>query len=170
MNYRDKFLVQIMVCLAIFVGLRGVAMIDDEGFSEIKSTLNRYISKNYSLEEIKENGAELLDKITSAPAVLAGAVLQANEINEFGAPIDEKDTEGVQAVHAVAGGVVTYSGIDKEFGLCIKIQHEDKLSTYGHLDNISVITGERVKKGNIIGTFVKDNGEEFYYKLSDSMV
>mgnify|MGYP000360269092 CR=1 FL=1 len=49
-------------------------------------------------------------------------------------------------------------------------QHEDKLSTYGHLDNISVITGERVKKGNIIGTFVKDNGEEFYYKLSDSMV
>ena len=54
MNYRDKFLVQIMVCLAIFVGLRGVAMIDDEGFSEIKSTLNRYISKNYSLEEIKE--------------------------------------------------------------------------------------------------------------------
>ena len=72
MNYRDKFLVQIMVCLAIFVGLRGIAIIDDEGFSEIKSTLNRYISKNYSLEEIKENGAELLDKITSAPAVLAG--------------------------------------------------------------------------------------------------
>ena len=41
MNYRDKFLVQIMVCLAIFVGLRGVAMIDDEGFSEIKSTLKK---------------------------------------------------------------------------------------------------------------------------------
>ena len=170
MNYRDKFLVQMMICFVIFAAARGVAMIDNDKISEIKDTVKGYIEKNYSIDEIKETGADLVDKIVSAPAVLTGAIIQANEINEFGAPIDEKDTDEIQAVHAVSGGRVVYSGIDKEIGLCIKIQHEDKMSTYGNLDSISSVTGERVKKGEIVGTFDKNKEEEFYYQLSDSVV
>ncbi len=167
MNYRDKFLVQMMVCLAIFALIRGAAMIDNEGFSKVKSKAEEYLGKNYSAEEIKEAGAEFVDKIINAPAALTGVVLEANEINEFGAPIDEKDTDEVRAVHAVAGGKIIYSGIDKKLGLCIRIKHEDKVSTYGNLSDISAVTGERVKKGEIIGTFDGSSEKEFYYKLSE---
>lgn len=170
MKYRDKLLVQIMMCLSIFAVLRGLAMVDSDGFTKIKNTLDGYLSKNYSVDEIKESGAELVDKITGAPSALVNAVIEANEINEFGVPMDEKDTDGIQAVHAVAGGVVTYSGIDKDLGLCIKIQHEGKLSTYGNMDSINAVTGDRVKKGTIIGTFNKKSGQDFYYQLTDSVV
>lgn len=170
MNYRDKFLVQMMICFTIFAVCRGAAMIDNEKFSEIKNTVAGYLEKNYSMEEIKETGAKLAEKVISAPEVFTSAVMKANEISEFGAPIDEKDTDEVQAVHAVSGGTVVYSGIDKELGFCIRIQHEDKLSTYGNLERISVVMGDRVKKGEIIGTFDKNNDEEFYYQLSESVV
>ena len=170
MNYRDKFLVQMMICLAVFALARGAAMIDNEGFSKIKNKVGEYLGRNYSVEEIKETGADFVDKIIHAPAALTSAVMEANEMNEFGAPIDEKDTDEAQAVHAVAGGSVVYSGIDKNLGFCIRIQHEDKMSTYGNLSSISAVMGDRVKKGDIIGTFDSGDGEDFYYKLSDSVV
>lgn len=170
MKYRDKFLVQMMICFAIFAVCKGAAMIDNEGFAKVKNTALQYLGKNYSVEEIKETGEELVDKLVNAPAVLTNAVMQANEMNEFGAPIDEKDTDEVQAVHAVSGGSVVYSGIDKDLGFCIRIQHEDKMSTYGNLESISAVMGERVKKGDIIGTFDKNNDEKFYYQLTDSVL
>ena len=61
-------------------------------------------------------------------------------------------------------------GIDKDLGFCIRIQHEDKMSTYGNLESISAVMGERVKKGDIIGTFDKNNDEKFYYQLTDSVL
>ena len=44
------------------------------------------------------------------------------------------------------------------------------MSTYGNLSSISAVMGDRVKKGDIIGTFDSGDGEDFYYKLSDSVV
>ena len=46
MNYRDKFLLQMMICLAVFALARGAAMIDNEGFSKIKNKVGEY-SKTY---------------------------------------------------------------------------------------------------------------------------
>lgn len=45
------------------------------------------------------------------------------------------------------------------------MQHEDKVSVYGNLYTLTTITGEQVKKGDIIGTFDSKAGKEFYYQL-----
>lgn len=170
MNYRDKLLAQMMICFVIFAAVRGTTFINNNEFDTIKDSVKSQVEKNYSIDEIKELGMDIASKIISAPAVLTSAVMQASTINRFSAPIDHKSTEKIQAVHAVYGGRIVYSGIDKDVGLCIRIRHEGKTSVYGNLDSINSITGERVNKGDIIGTFDNSNDKEFYYQLEDSVV
>ena len=170
MKLSDKLLVQTMICLAIFTAFRGLELISADSYESAREKLDGYLGKNYTLAELKTGGSELLDSVRSAPAALAGAVTRANELGRFGAPIDEKDTGGTQAVHAVAGGTVVYAGIDSEHGLMIRVQHEEEVSSYGNLASISAITGERVTKGEIIGTYEKKEGQEFYYQLSDNVL
>ena len=54
--------------------------------------------------------------------------------------------------------------------MCVKIKHEDKFSVYGNLYTLTVVAGDKVKKGDIIGTFDSKGEEEFYYQLGDSVV
>ena len=65
----------------------------------------------------------------------------------------------------MSGGVVTYAGIDRDLGVCIRISHEDQVSVYGNLHTLTAVTGERVNKGDIIGTYDNTGEDEFYYTL-----
>ena len=170
MRFKDRFLAQMVICLAIFAAARGAAMINQEDFARIRDNIKAHIEKNYSIEEVKEAGAQLVEKLTQAPAVLTSVVVEANQYGQFSAPIDQDSDEQVQAVHATAGGTVIYAGIDSQLGVCIRIQHQNKISTYGNMYTLTAVTGERVKKGDIIGTFDRESGKEFYYQLEDSML
>lgn len=170
MRYNDKILIQAVICLAIFALVRGAAMIEGDSISKIKDAVKEQSEKNYSIEDIKEAGSDFAGKVVNAPKSITAAVTAANEVGEFGKPIDEDSKEDVLAVHATAGGEVIYAGIDKDLGVCIKIKHEEKTSTYGNLYTLTTVTGERVKKGDIIGTFDNDGEKEFYYQLNDSVV
>lgn len=57
-------------------------------------------------------------------------------------------------IHAAADGVVTYAGNElKGYGNLILIKHGDSYVTaYAHADSIGVARGQRVAKGDVIGT------------------
>ena len=56
-------------------------------------------------------------------------------------------------VGASADGTVSFSGTEAEYGRLVCIDHGHAFSTaYGHLDRIHVQAGEKVNKGQIIGT------------------
>ena len=52
-------------------------------------------------------------------------------------------------------------------GMYVKIKHNDKLTTLGNLCQLSVVTGDKVKKGQIIGSFDNKTGAEFLYSQAD---
>jgi len=54
---------------------------------------------------------------------------------------------------APADGVVSFSGRESEYGLMICIDHGHSFSTaYGHLKELAVQTGDKVRMGQVIGT------------------
>lgn len=168
MKFRDKLLIQAVVCLGIFALVRLSAVLDAGWIADIRSGIGQIAEKNYTVDDLREKGDKLASKIFEAPAALVSVVTKSGESGKFAAPIDEESDEDIQAVHAVSGGVVTYAGIDRQIGICIKISHEDQVSVYGNLHSLTAVTGERVKKGDIIGTFDNTGEDEFYYTLEKS--
>ncbi|MGN6517480.1 MAG: murein hydrolase activator EnvC family protein [Rhizomicrobium sp.] len=63
-------------------------------------------------------------------------------------------------IHAAADGVVTYAGSElKSYGNLILIKHGgDYITAYAHADTIGVARGQRVSRGDVIGT-VGDTGD-----------
>lgn len=168
-NYQDKLIIQVVVCLAIFALVRGSAMVGGETVTKIKDAIREQAQRNYTVEDIKKAGDEIAGKIVNAPAALVSVITDANEAGEFAPPINEEENDEMQAVHAVSDGVVAYAGIDKELGMCVKITHKDKTSTYGNLYTLTVITGDKVKKGDIIASIDRKNGKELFYQLDDNV-
>lgn len=170
MNFKDKILVQCIVCLMIFSAVQGSEIIKQEDFLKVRKEISRQVKIHNTIDDIKADSIKILDTILGAPSVLASAVIDANSLNEFSEPIDKKTSEPIQPVYATGGGVVIYAGIDKKLGSCIKIIHQNKISIYGNLHTIAVVPDERVAKGQIIGTYDNNCNQEFYYHLADSMV
>ncbi len=165
MKYNDKILVQAVACLAIFALIRGSAMIGGERIDKVKEEIAKQAQRDYSLEEIREAGSDLLMKAADAPASINTALTNASEAGKFSEPIDKTSDDKTSAVHATSGGEVIYSGIDRELGVCVKIKHDEKTSIYGNLHTLTVVTGEKVRKGDIIGTFDNTGEKDFYYHL-----
>ncbi len=56
-------------------------------------------------------------------------------------------------IMAPADGVVTFSGLESEYGLLVCIDHGNGFSTaYGHLKESLVQTGDQIKSGQVVGT------------------
>ena len=170
MKYRDRFLTQTVASLAIIAMLNGNFFMTNEKILDVKDEIREQIQKNYTIEDILYAKDKVVSCILEAPEAINTAIIVANEISYFKYPIDENSTEKIVNVRASAGGEVIYAGIHKELGPCIKIRHGEKISTYGNLHTINVITGDRVKKSDIIGTYNNESDEEFYYQLEDYMV
>ena len=55
-------------------------------------------------------------------------------------------------VRAIAGGMVVFAGELKGYGKIVTIKHpDDYISIYGHLSSISVVVGEVLSSGTLIG-------------------
>ena len=168
MRFRDKLLAQTVICLTIFALVRASAMAGGEWMEQLRSKIGEAAQKNYTIEDVIDGGARLASGIYEAPAALVSLVEKAGEGDEYAAPIDEDTSEEIQAVYAAAGGVVTYAGIDKELGVCIRVDHGDAVSVYGHLHTLIAVTGERVGRGDVIATYNNEGGEDFYYALENT--
>ena len=70
---------------------------------------------------------------------------------------------------AAADGVVIFRGADAGYGLMVEIDHGYGVTTrYGHLSSIKVKLGERVKRGQIIGTIGntgRSTGPHLHYEV-----
>lgn len=170
MNFRDKFLLQVVSTLTIIALFNMAPINNNEKFLELRKQLNNQLNEHYSLEDLKSYSNDIVSVVVNSPQKLKQVVRVANEISYYTYPISENSKKDIVDVRAAAGGKVIYSGIDKDLGPCIRIQHENKISTYGNLHTINVILGERIKKSQIIGSYDSKSMEEFYYQLEDSMV
>ena len=90
-------------------------------------------------------------------------MVKANQFTE-GEPLGKADKKGLQVVYAAEKGIVPEAGIDSKIGSFIKIKSSDTIYIYGNLEKISAVTGDKVKKGDVIGEFNSNGEEEFYYQ------
>lgn len=168
---RNKVIWQICICMAILMTLQGGIGLKNEKFADIVEHISEAIRENYTLAELLELGEQALSNALEIPATIHTAVTAVNENGLYGNPLGESGPQ--QNVYAVSGGRVLRAGKGQGLGLYVMVEHSDfsqgsgKISTYGRLSDIRVISGERVTKGTILGIYDSSNDEEFYYALED---
>ena len=163
MKFREKLVVQTVICMMIFAGIRGIGAVDIKGIREAKAFIGEHFQRNYTSDDIKTAGSQLLKEASNLHTTVTSAVLKANEPGKDNV-LGKADRNGIQMVYAINSGNVTAAGIDEEKGTFIKIENNDTEEIYGNLNEISVLTGEKVWKGDIIGTFDSNSNKEFIYQ------
>ena len=187
-----RVLIQSAVCLTLLAAVTGLNPAVEnpaESNSDIIKFEDKFgvfldkaaeaVRENYTLAELLQIGERVSETIASAPEKVSEAVVAVNEKGLYGEPLDEgteaKDiSEPIeQPVYASAGGRVTRCGMDKRLGLYVVIEHPDsaygkgKISTYGQMSDIRVVSGDRIRKGDLIGSFEAGGEKAFYYALED---
>lgn len=169
MNFKEKFFTQAVICCMFFTAVKATDFINIDTIKNARTAVETRLERNYTADEVKQAGSQLLEKAKDAPAVITSTVLKANQLGEFGQPIDEDTSLKTRCVYAVNEGSVVASGISGELGSFVKIQHDERVSTYGNLTSIKVIQGDKVRKGDIIGTYDKNSEKKFYYDLEENL-
>ena len=166
MRFKEKFLIQVVICLVIFAGIRCAGMLDVKPVKEAKAFIGEHFQQNYTTKDIKNAGSQLLREAETLHTTVTSAVVKANQLGEDDKTLGKADQNGIQMVYAVNNGNVMAAGIDKEIGKFIKIKTDKGIETYGNFCEITVLTGDRVRKGDIIGTFDSSGKHEFIYQKS----
>jgi len=171
---QNRWVWQTVVCLTIFgvvhSGMGALTIEKYEKIGELIDKITEAIQENYTLAELLEIGEEAASKAVSAPAEISEAVISANEQSYYGKPLDDEPKapeETVQPVYASAGGRVLKSGLQDGLGLYVMVEHQNKISIYGHLSSIRVVEGDRIAKGEILGSYDRTSNQEFYYSLEE---
>ena len=166
MRFKEKFLIQVVICLVIFAGIRCAGMLDVKPVKEAKAFIGEHFQQNYTTKDIKNAGSQLLREAETLHTTVTSAVVKANQLGEDDKTLGKADQNGIQMVYAVNNGNVMAAGIDKEIGKFIKIKTDKGIETYGNFCEITVLTGDKVRKGEIIGTFDSSGKYEFIYQKS----
>ena len=166
---KQKLSIQIVICLMITAGAWFGGQSDHPVIAKWYTTASRLVMTEVTREDMASAWAYVSDMAKGAPSKVVSAVVAVNEETKYGTPIDEKTTTRYKQVHAVAGGMVLKSGKNDVLGLYVQIQHEDAVSTYGHLRTVGVVEKERVQRGEIIGSYDSLGEEEFYYDLQANL-
>lgn len=166
MRFKEKFLIQVVICLVIFAGIRCAGMLDVKPVKEVKAFIGEHFQQNYTTKDIKNAGSQVLREAETLHTTVTSAVVKANQLGEDDKTLGKADQNGIQMVYAVNNGNVMAAGIDKEIGKFIKIKTDKGIETYGNFCEITVLTGDRVRKGDIIGTFDSSGKNEFIYQKS----
>ena len=166
MRFKEKIIMQILICLIIFAGVRTIGMLDVKPIKEAKAYIGEHFQQNYTAKDIKNAGSKLLKEAETLHITVTSAVVKANQVEGEEKTLGKADKNGVQMVYALNSGNVTAAGLDKEIGKFIKIKTDKALETYGNFCEINVLTGDKVRKGDIIGTFDSRGKDEFIYQKS----
>ncbi len=171
---QNRWVWQTVICLAVFAavhsGMGAVTVEKYQKIGELIEKITEAVQENYTLAELLEMGEEAASRAVSAPAKISEAVVSANEQSLYGKPLDDEPKEPeepLQPVYAAAGGRVLKSGLQKGLGLYVMVEHESKISTYGHLSAVRVVEGDRITKGEILGSYDSNSGQDFYYSLEE---
>ena len=164
---RKILMIQTAACLLIFAVVQSGIHAKEGKLGDFLSRIAEAVNENYTLAELLELGETAEEAMVMAPGLIGDTLMAASELGTYGTPMDENSDEAIKNVYASAGGKVVKSGVSSSLGLYVMIEHPGKISTYGHLSNIRVVSGERVTKGNLIGTYDSTQDADFYYALED---
>ena len=161
------FVLQTCICIAILFSVNHGMFAKENRLGEYADRISHMIEKNYSLADLLGLREEAGKQVSAIVSSIHEAVVASGGLSIYADPLGEVNEAGVQSVYAAAGGNVLMTGYGTDLGLFAVIEHPDKISTYGHLSQVRVITGERVAKGDILGSFEPSRGIEFYYEMED---
>lgn len=168
---QNRWVWQSIVCIAVFAavhsGMGALTIEKYERIGELVKKITEAVQENYTLAELLELWDDASATVASIPVSVREAVISANQDTLYGAPIDAPGDSESRQVYASAGGRVLKSGLQDGLGLYVMVEHQDKISTYGHLSSIRVVEGERIQKGEILGSYDNDSEYDFYYSLED---
>lgn len=126
----------------------------------------------YYADKVSSNKKKTLHKLSTTPSILP--IANGKLISGFGKRIhpfhkglyehpgiDIAATRGTEIVATADGYVsdLTHSDLLAGYGNLIELTHNDELVTrYAHLENIIVRRGQKIKKGQVIGTVGNSGG------------
>lgn len=163
-----KILIQTGCCMVIILGVFIAGKSDSPVIQKNSEAIINYVTTSYTKTDLK-NAAEKTAEAFSLAAGKAGETIDVVTGKPiYGEPIDEKYNEKETPIYAVGGGKVAAVGENEEIGKYIRIIHGDQAeSLYGNLKSIRVNKPDNVKKGQIIGTYSKTGGKDFYYSFKE---
>ena len=62
MKYKEKIFLQVIVCCMIFTVVKAGNILNIKELDGIKNAVKEQFEKNYSVDEVKEAGSELLER------------------------------------------------------------------------------------------------------------
>lgn len=131
----------------------------DEDLNHLKSAAS---AQELSFEELTEAMKDRRSLWASTPSIwpVRGWLTSGfgNRISPFTGSVTMHNGIDVASrrdtpVHATAGGVVSYEGFDSGLGKVVKLNHGYGMQTiFGHLAKVNVRIGQKVKRGDVIGS------------------
>lgn len=163
--WKKILLIQVCICLFIISGYAAIGRSDSEVFREKRSQAVAAMSKNYTVSDLWNKGKSAASAIIKVPAVVSSYVINTQNAENYAEPIDPVSEGGITSIYAVSGGQVIETGENAELGKFIKIQHDEAVSIYGQCSRIYTEAGRHVRRGQVIGSFMQEKNNEFYYEL-----
>ncbi|MFQ8602293.1 MAG: peptidoglycan DD-metalloendopeptidase family protein [Anaerovoracaceae bacterium] len=154
----------LLIALALFVSKNSNIDILEKGADTVISQMEVNYTKDDAVNTLKKGAVAVSavpDKFESAVSTVTGKPM-------YGEPIDDSYSGSRASVFAVENGEITAVGENETIGKYIRITHgKDGESLYGNLDKTFVEVPEKVKRGQIIGTYKKSEDKEFYYSFKE---
>lgn len=158
-------LVQLCICLFIVTGYITIGNSGSELLKEKRSDFVAAMSKHYTASDIFTTGKDAVTTLIKTPTIITSYILNGQESQQYAEPIDPVAEGAITSVYAVNGGQVYETGENDELGKYIKIQHDGAVSVYANCSRVYAKEGKHVRRGQVIGSYVQDENDKFYYEL-----
>lgn len=157
-----------LIASAILIFLYGIVHnVNSPIVQEKVDTIVATVSMHYTVEDMTSRGKQAASALIQAPVAVTSRITASQESQKYGVPIGQVEEGETTSVYASAGGKVIKTGNKEALGNYIVIEHDTQISTYGNCHNLYVKEGEHVRKGQVIASYVRQEGTDFYYCLSD---
>ncbi len=154
----------LLIALALVISKNSHIAVLENG----AETVLNYMETSYTVEDVKDAAVKSKDMAASVTARVEETISAVAGKNRYGEPIDEEFEGDTTSVYAVGGGEVASVGENEEIGKYVRIIHGNSAeSLYGNLKSVEVAVPAKVKKGQIIGVYQRDEDREFYYSFRE---
>jgi hypothetical protein len=142
--------------------------LQSESYDKIKSLVKEKESMMSSIPSIKPVRADLLAESMEALSGFGWRLHPIHKVRRFHKGMDFTADKGT-AIQSTGDGTVEKAGYDGGYGKCVIINHGYGYKTlYGHMSQIDVKDGQRVKKGQrigLIGSTGASTGPHCHYEI-----
>ncbi len=170
-SWNGIFIKQLIVCIIIVLCIIMIKKMDIAIVNQQLDNLEAYLTMDITKSDLQVMASTGIEKIKSVPASITTAIKAGDNKMAFSPPIDQviDDKSKEIMVYSIGGGTVSQVDENEKIGKYIKIVHENGMeSIYGSLSSVMVEDLNKVKKGQIIGTFEnKDNNALYFALLKD---